>query len=229
MFTGLVAVHGTWSLADAFCRDFHRMSLLWNEAPPPYFSKWEYMMRVCIWGVWGLWEGHMGSCMINMEHLFGTIILIENRGKYSYIKINPPVFMSRMHNLREFLRTKLIPQRHCLPRDCKGCVSCFLLHLQWFWWKNLKNTNVVFSCCGKWLFVILRRFGYQLSFPSQHFSNQTAFSLKLLWFHWYLYHEYWGDWVVKHLSVFSIVLSGSLAGSGSHWSLWRPPYSEDLL
>lgn len=33
----------------------------------------------------------MGSCMINMEHLSGTIILIENRGKYFYIKINTPV------------------------------------------------------------------------------------------------------------------------------------------
>lgn len=28
----------------------------------------------------------MGSCMINMEHLSGTIILIENEGKHFYIK-----------------------------------------------------------------------------------------------------------------------------------------------
>lgn len=109
VFTGHVAVHGTWVLADAFYRDCQRMSLLWNEAPPPYFSKWEYMMRVYIWGVRGLWEGHMGSRMINMEHLSGTIILIENRGKYFYIKINTLVFMSRMHNLHGFLRTNLIP------------------------------------------------------------------------------------------------------------------------
>lgn len=51
----------------------------------------------------------MGSHMINMEHLSGTIILIENRGKYFYIKINTPVFMRRMHNLHGFLRTNLIP------------------------------------------------------------------------------------------------------------------------
>lgn len=72
----------------------------------------------------------MGHCMINMEHLLGTIILIENRGKYFYIKINTPVSMSRIHNLWEFLRTNLIPHRHCLPRDGKCCIRYFLLHLQ---------------------------------------------------------------------------------------------------
>lgn len=80
-FTGHGAVHGTCALADAFCRDFQRTSLLWNETPPAYFTKWEFVMCVCIWGVRGLWEGHMGSCMINTEHLSGAVISVENKGK----------------------------------------------------------------------------------------------------------------------------------------------------
>ena len=47
----------------------------------------------------------MGSCTINMEHLSGTIILIENERKHFYVRINTPVFMSQMHNLHGFLRT----------------------------------------------------------------------------------------------------------------------------
>lgn len=51
----------------------------------------------------------MGSCTINMEHLSGTIILIENERKHFYVRINTPVFMSQMHNLHGFLRTNCIP------------------------------------------------------------------------------------------------------------------------
>lgn len=51
MIIGHGAVHGTYALADAFCRDFQRTSLLWNEAPHACFSKWEYMMYLSIWGV----------------------------------------------------------------------------------------------------------------------------------------------------------------------------------
>ena len=51
----------------------------------------------------------MGSCVINMKHLSGTMILVENGGKYFYIKIKTPVFMSVMHKLHGFLRTNFIP------------------------------------------------------------------------------------------------------------------------
>ena len=51
----------------------------------------------------------MGSCTINMEHLSGTIILIENERKHFYVRINTPVFMSQMHNSHGFLRTNCIP------------------------------------------------------------------------------------------------------------------------
>lgn len=44
----------------------------------------------------------MGRCTINMGHLSGTIILIENERKHFFVRTNTPVFMSQMHNLHGF-------------------------------------------------------------------------------------------------------------------------------
>lgn len=104
MFTGHVVVHQPCAPADSSAEISRG-----NEACPPCFSKWEDIVCVCMRCVCEWWEGHMGGCTINMEHLSGMIILIENERKHFYVRINTPVLRSQMHNLHGFLRTNCIP------------------------------------------------------------------------------------------------------------------------